>query len=142
MVPWKSFTFVISGIQCKKKKRFDLEVQGQDQFCGRFLWEFSFISNRCRMWNLSLIATDKFFSPLCTYILPNLTLRGIKGKRFVWLKNTRAIVDSDQLGPNKQRANNEHQYHASTRTTHSMYKHTCIYCWELDSNQLLCNRNH
>ena len=33
---WKSFTFVMSRMQCKKKRIFDLEIQSQEQFYGRF----------------------------------------------------------------------------------------------------------
>ena len=37
MVLWKSFTFVMSIIEynAKKKKNFDFEIQGQNQFCRR-----------------------------------------------------------------------------------------------------------
>ena len=93
MIPWKSFTFVISRIQCKKKKNFfltnsstnlnfflienEIEIPNQDQFCSRF---FTCISIRSTIWNSSIIAilyvkcmnssmnsstTDKLFFPPC-----------------------------------------------------------------------------
>ena len=53
-LPWKISTFVISRMQYKKNY-FNLEIQGQDQFCGRFFTN-SFVT-----------ATDKFFFPPCIY---------------------------------------------------------------------------
>ena len=36
MVPRKSFTFVMNKLKKIKKNLFEFEIQGQDQFCGRF----------------------------------------------------------------------------------------------------------
>ena len=49
----------------KKKKFFDLEIQGQDRFHGRF---FICISIKSKMQSSSLIAMDKLLFPLCTYV--------------------------------------------------------------------------
>ena len=55
----------MSRIQYEKKKRnFDLEIQGQSQFCARFFSCISISNQKCRIQLCKF--SSKFSIPLCT----------------------------------------------------------------------------
>ena len=78
MTPWKSFTFVMSRIQWK------FEIQGQDQFCGNYLYiyfhQIEFIYNNHEQTFLS-------FHPIHIVYLIRMWVLFLSKKNIPFVKN-------------------------------------------------------